>query len=101
MEYEPGDHIPNRRHVAAAWIICLGIIGPALVMTAARPTLAPPVNAAQAAHAGAQASAPNPCPLAGVRNPAYTLCRSGPPDHVTTLAKGANAPISVPANSCS
>jgi hypothetical protein len=99
MEYEPGDHIPNRRHVAAAWIICLGIVGPALLMTAARPAVAPAATAAQQAHA--QVPVSNPCPLAGVRNPSYTLCRSGPSERLSVVAKGAHTPASIPVNACS
>jgi len=99
MEYEPGDHVPNRKHVAAAWIICLGIVGPALLMTAVRPSIAPPATAAQQAQI--QAPAHDPCPLAGVRNPSYTLCRSGPSERLANLAKGSRAPVSIPVNSCS
>jgi hypothetical protein len=99
MEYEPGDHTPNRKHVAAAWIICLSIVGPALLMTATRPSIAPAATAAQQAHA--QAPAHDPCPLAGVRNPSYTLCRSGPSDRLANLAKGTHAPVSSSVDSCS
>ena len=99
MEYEPGDHIPNRKHVAAAWIICLGIVGPALLMTATRPAITPPATAAQETHA--QAPASNPCPLAGVRSPSYALCRSGPSERLSALAKGTRTSVPVPVNACS
>jgi hypothetical protein len=98
MEYEPGDHTPNPRQVAAAWVICLAIAGVALAATSGRPGIAPSATA-ETVHA-AQAQTPDPCPLTGVRNPAYALCPSDRSHRLAVLAKGARAPVS-PVNSCS
>jgi hypothetical protein len=97
MEYEPGDHTLNSRQIAAAWVICAGIAGAALAMTSERPTVAPPATA-ETIHT---AQAPDPCPLAGVRNPAYALCPSDRPTRLSALNKGNRAPISQPASTCS
>jgi hypothetical protein len=99
MEYEPGDHAPNLRQIAAAWVICLGVAGVALAVTSGRPEMAP-LATAQTVHA-AQAQTPDPCPLAGVRNPTYAQCSSDQSHRLAALANGAHAPVSPPVNSCS
>jgi hypothetical protein len=98
MDYEPGDHTPNPRQVAAAWVMCLGIAGAALAVTSGRSEVAPSATA-ETVHA-AQALTADPCPLAGVRNPAYAQCSSDRSHRLAALAKSIHAQVS-PVNSCS
>jgi hypothetical protein len=72
MSYDPKDHTITGKQAAAAWVICLGIIGLALGVTAKHG----PAPEAEAAHAPQMAAATYPPPLSGVHIPRYAQCCS-------------------------
>ena len=66
MGYDPFEHRPAARDIAAAWVICLGIAGLGLALTVGRDAL---TAAASARPAHTRAGDPSGCPMAGVRIP--------------------------------
>jgi hypothetical protein len=97
MHYDPKDHIPSAKAVAAAWIICVGVAGLALGMTAAqrdfvRPAVATPASVAKV---------PKPDPLTGVRIPEPAMCRADPTYRTRLPQQQIQGPMSVPVDQCS
>jgi hypothetical protein len=66
MSYDPFEHRPSVRQIVAGWLICLGIAGLALALTAGREA---PAAAESEQPVAARAGGPGRDPMAGVRNP--------------------------------
>jgi hypothetical protein len=96
MSYDPQDHIPSARQIIAAWVVCLGIAGLALGMTAGRQEFVPEA-AADPVHV---AGAPDPCPMAGVRIPTLAVCQADQAGRATSLAHRDRGAMSLPASKC-
>jgi hypothetical protein len=95
MGYDPRDHIPTARQVLAAWVVCLSIIGLAVVSTAGHD-----LTGAAADPIAAAASAGRPA-MNGVQAPQFALCRPDLPRHSAAAAQRLAGPISLPIDRCS
>ena len=93
MSYHPQDHDPTARQVAAAWVVCLGIVGLALGMTAAHQGIA-------TADPELVAGALDRCSTIRARIPRFAQCRTVAADASIGLAPAQRAAIVPPLDHC-
>ena len=96
MSYDPEDHAPTARQVAAAWGVCLGIVLLALGMTAKHPDLSTAADAAPELIAGA----PDRCPMSRVRIPRFAQCAGAQADASLGFVPANRAAIALPIEHC-
>jgi len=92
MSYDPNDHAITARQILAGWIVCLGIVGLAVAVTAERH----PLSATSAIDPHRTAAATERCSMNGIRLPSFAACAAGR-DRTVNIARG---PMSVPAEPC-
>jgi hypothetical protein len=90
MDYEPHDHRSTGKEVVVAWVVCLGIAGLGLGMTAQGRAVA------TAAVAPTVVSAPEPCAMTGARIPTFALCRTDQASSRTASATANRGPAPLP-----
>jgi hypothetical protein len=96
MSYDPHDHRPSTKHVAAAWIICLGIVGLALGLTTGHRDVVPDA-VADPMHATATEDLHS---LAGVHIPEFAVCRTDEAQSSSAIAPRNRGPMSAPVGQC-
>jgi len=97
MDYDPRDHIPTLRRLLAAWVLCLGIGGLAIGLSAIR--FAPSrIVAAGSSVTGPPADLPA---MTGARIPRFAAYCPKPPPHSIAVAPSPQGPMSLPIDRCS
>jgi hypothetical protein len=98
MDYDPRDHMPTARQVLAAWVLCLGMIGLAVGLTAMRHDL---TSTAAAADPIAVAPLADPSAMDGLRIPRFALCPPDPTRRSVAVAQRRQGSMSLPIDHCS
>src|SRR5436309_8999358 len=96
MSYHPEDHAPTARQVAAAWVVCLGVVALALGMTAAHQG----ISTASAVDLDRVAGALDHCSTSRVRIPRFAQCGTVAADASSGLAPAKRAAITLPIDHC-
>jgi hypothetical protein len=96
MDYDPRDHMPTARQVLAAWVVCLGIIGLIVGLTAMRRDF----TAAAAADPIAATPPADPPVMDGVRIPRFAVCCPDPARRSVAAAQQPQGPMSRPIDTC-
>ena len=96
MSYDPKDHAITGKQAAAAWVICLGIVGLALGVTARHG----PAPAVAAASTPQIAAATAPSPLTGVHIPRYAQCCAKEGPRPLGLAEARSGVVPPPIETC-
>jgi hypothetical protein len=88
MSYDPNDQVVTWRQVLAGWILCLGIAGLAVALTAEHHS----ISAVQAVDSSPIAGPAMGGRMTGTRIPHFVTCATEEADAVTTARGPASPP---------